>query len=143
MFKIEQFYDFYWSDRSVTVTFYISFNGQAFPDNQWTDFAVIVLNWWLSEIQNSLNQDNARFSLTFMDGPYYVDCSKHGSMVHMDFIEEKREKKILGECDIEAKELLAEVARASSKILETFRHHIFRKPIGFVELKRTYRSLGL
>ena len=43
MFKILFLDDFYYADETADVTFYLDINGQSFPGDQWTDFAIIVL----------------------------------------------------------------------------------------------------
>jgi len=45
----------------------------AFPSDDWSDFVVVILTWWLDKIP-ALRQHNSGsiHELQFMDGPYYI-----------------------------------------------------------------------
>src|SRR5437762_807203 len=55
-----------------------------FPNTSWTDFAVIILHWWLEAITRSGLQTSTD-RLAFMDGPYEFDLHKLGGEFEMRF----------------------------------------------------------
>lgn len=60
----------------VSTIFYIDYDGQFFPDNQWTDFTDSVLSMWTYNLIENLHKHKAKFTLPFMDGPYRMDVVK-------------------------------------------------------------------
>jgi|LSQX01.1.fsa_nt_gb hypothetical protein len=48
----------------------------AFPSDDWSDFVVVILTWWLNTIP-ALRQHNSAsiHELQFMDGPYYIQMT--------------------------------------------------------------------
>jgi hypothetical protein len=52
---------------------YISIGDFSFPESKWTDFPVIILNWWTEQLIDQI-QGKVSASYLFMDGPYYFDC---------------------------------------------------------------------
>ena len=141
MFKIVFVDDFYYADDTVDTIFYLSFNDVFFPSNQWTDFAIIVLNWWISAIIENYKKKNAKFKLFFMDGPYYVECLKHGSVVHLSFIEEKKLKQTICEGDVEIEVLVAELISVSSEIIQAIKKHDFGELRDFNNLEKALAKL--
>jgi hypothetical protein len=51
---------------SITGRVYLQFGDRFFPERDWSDFPVVVLEWWLGSI------DSAVPVLHFMDGPFRV-----------------------------------------------------------------------
>ncbi len=143
MLKILFLDDFYYANETADVTFYLDINGISFPDSQWTDFAIIVLNWWISAILEIHQKENADFVLHFMDGPYYVNCCKHGKDVHMSCIEDKKHKTTICECDIEFNELVHELIDVSTKIIQTVERHDFAELREFDGLKKALTLLKI
>ena len=50
---------------------HVRFGDVDFPGTDWSDFAVVVLGWWLEQITDLLEQ-RARVQMKFMDGPFAV-----------------------------------------------------------------------
>jgi hypothetical protein len=90
LIKIKCFEDFEYSCKNVTVTFFLDINGNVFPNEQWTDFAIIVLSWWTKEVIENYQLEHVDFILYFMDGPYRIECSKSGTSLQMNFVEDKK-----------------------------------------------------
>ena len=64
-----------------TCTFYCLLGGSAFPDDQWTDFAATVLDWWAEELLRVSSRRQATFELRFEDGPFLLEGRKDGARV--------------------------------------------------------------
>lgn len=143
MLKILFLDDFYYENETADVTFYLDINGQSFPDGQWTDFAIIILHWWISSILEIHKNENANFVLRFMDGPYYINCYKQGKNVHMACIEDKKRKTTICECDLEFNELVHELIDVSSKIIQSAERHDFGVLRGLDDLKKSLELLKI
>ena len=78
MFEIVVGSDFQFSTISgnYTCTFYCRNDEISFPDDEWTDFALHVLDGWLNELQMISTQKEANFRLWFEDGPFWIECTK-------------------------------------------------------------------
>ena len=48
-----------------------------FPEAGWTDFPVVILGWWLDQIEGVLRRSSAEATCSFMDGPFEfrITCS--------------------------------------------------------------------
>ena len=117
MFKIVFLDDFYYANETADVTFYLDIKGQSFPDGQWTDFAVIVMHWWITNILEVYINEDANFVLPFMDGPYYVNCRRRGRNVSVACIKDKRRKTTVCECDLAFSELVHGLIDVASNII--------------------------
>lgn len=53
-----------------TCTFYCLLGGAAFPDDQWTDFAATVLDWWAEELLRVSGRKQATFELALRGRPF-------------------------------------------------------------------------
>jgi hypothetical protein len=49
----------------------------AYPDAAWSDFPVILLNWWIDAYLELAISDIDEVKWSFMDGPYGVILSKN------------------------------------------------------------------
>jgi len=63
------------SEYNITGQIFISSLGYNFPEKKWDDFVVIILNWWLKNVRNYLNNETDECVLNFMDGPYCINLS--------------------------------------------------------------------
>lgn len=49
--------------------------GFSFPESDWNDFILIILNWWSLELIKMLTDEKIKGEFSFMDGPYIVEVS--------------------------------------------------------------------
>ena len=141
MFKILFSDDFYYANKTADVTFYVEIDGRPFPDKEWTDFAIVVLSWWISAILKNHQKESVDFVLNFMDGPYYINCHKEGRNVHMECIEDKKRTTTICECDVEFSELITELTEASSKMIQLVEKHGLEKMRDFAQLKKVTKQI--
>ena len=65
------------SSGSITGVIFFRMLGKPFPADDWSDFPIVLLGWWLEALASLyLGQD--RCELEFMDGPYAVFVSRNG-----------------------------------------------------------------
>ncbi|MDF2611232.1 MAG: hypothetical protein K0R92_2706 [Lachnospiraceae bacterium] len=141
MFKICFLDDFYYDFGTIDTTFYVNVDGIDFPDGQWTDYTISVLYMWISNILDSYKNKNAKFVLYFMDGPYYINCSKQESEIHMAFIEDKKCKTTICECNENIDIIINELHDASYKIIQAAEKHDLGKLRDLNNLKRSLELL--
>jgi hypothetical protein len=57
------------SNKTTTGRLFVQVDDYCFPERDWDDFVVVVLNWWVS---NALSLDGAVIEVdnSFMDGPF-------------------------------------------------------------------------
>lgn len=97
---------------------YIQTNkGTFFPDEQWEDFCLYMLNGWLADLIASKMLQKANFSLCFMDGPYCLLCQKEGSGVTIQGMKEEAASPLFTE-RMEYDALLKLVYDAGHMVLE-------------------------
>ena len=62
---------------SATVPFCVCVGDKFFPSKDWEDFYISIIIDWISIIYENTNKNTADFRLDFMDGPYYLLCTKN------------------------------------------------------------------
>lgn len=74
---------------AITGVIYFEFErGQQFPGEGWSDFVVVVLNWWFDAL-NELAQGELTTDFRFMDGPFWVTANKCGKGVSLRGVEDR------------------------------------------------------
>ena len=52
----------------------------VFPEAGWIDFPVVILGWWLREIEGLLRASSIEATCSFMDGPFEFILKKSGEL---------------------------------------------------------------
>lgn len=61
--------------RLVSGPIWLEMDGQLFPNDEWYDFPVVILGWWLNNMRPLVLNQATRCQCPFMDGPYRFDIS--------------------------------------------------------------------
>jgi len=78
-------------NKLITGIIYFDFGRCQFPENDWNDFIVIILNWWLSALTRIALGVSDSENLQFMDGPLFVKVKKmDADMCNIECINESR-----------------------------------------------------
>lgn len=133
--------DYLYSEGALDTIFYVSYNDLCFPDNQWTDFIVPVLHMWCSVIIKNYNISENIFSLPFMDGPFYINCIKKAEMIHMEFVDNRQKKTIVGACDVNIADFKEELIRVSIETTERVNKLGFGEIRDLIELQAAIENL--
>ena len=64
------------SSESITSLNYFKIKDKVFPDENWYDFVIVILNFWLSEIIKMRQKNKRKGKFYFMDGPAYFTIEK-------------------------------------------------------------------
>jgi hypothetical protein len=76
---------------SVTGVVYFEFSpDQQFPVVGWSDFVVVVANWWRAELEK-LIEGQAEVDFRFMDGPYWITAISQGTFLLFHCTENRRD----------------------------------------------------
>ena len=69
---------FVYEDTSpiVDTVFYVLADGQAFPDDQWTDFVYPVISMWTETMLRNNSREYSKYSLPFEDGPFWLEVEQ-------------------------------------------------------------------
>jgi len=62
--------------RISTGEIYFQFEEFSFPERQWNDFIDVILNWWIIEIIDFIQNHKTNCSLMFMDGPFHIEITR-------------------------------------------------------------------
>lgn len=104
---------------SITGRLALRVSERWFPEEHWNDFPVVVLSWWLSEIDGLSTGNGARFD--FMDGPFAVQAvvDELGNAV-LDFL---RDDEFLGEARVAVSALVDSIFAAAHETLAGCEQH--------------------
>ena len=58
---------------ALTGALYLKLGDRCFPNAVWSDFVVVVLEWWCSALQRLHQGELGPIAVPFMDGPYRVE----------------------------------------------------------------------
>lgn len=61
---------FAFNGRSITGQIYLRTDETCFPCEGWSDFPVVVLDWWMRELTGDAVTGRHCIRCSFMDGPY-------------------------------------------------------------------------
>lgn len=56
-----------------------------FPHRDWTDFVVVVLDWWAAAVARVLLRGSEIVEVRFMEGPYAVEISTSADLRNINF----------------------------------------------------------
>lgn len=80
---------------TVDTTFFIVYKNKAFPFEQWTDFTFPILEEWKCDMLNYKESSNAKFTLYFHDGPFWLEVFKDDKMeLKIDCVNDRYKRRI-------------------------------------------------
>lgn len=74
---IEKNFDSLYKGENITGEIFFTVKDEIFhfPEKNWNDFVVILLEWWLDALIK-LKSNYSSVTLNFMDGPFFVTVAK-------------------------------------------------------------------
>lgn len=70
---------------SITGVLFVSTGAEAFPEEAWRDFPVVVLGWWIRARQQLTTNGTGIF--LFMDGPYEFRARRAEALINVELVE--------------------------------------------------------
>ena len=80
--------------RTIDTGFYVTCDGVAFPDEEWTDDALSIISMWIEDVVRHKGYKKCSYVLYFMDGPYWIEVQQVGEELILRGIEDKKDKEI-------------------------------------------------
>lgn len=59
---------------TITGVIYVSIDGKIFPEKGWNDLIIVILNFWIDEL-NNMTAKHSKGEFLFMDGPFRFKLS--------------------------------------------------------------------
>ena len=98
----------------ITGELSLKFGETWFPERQWNDFPVVVLEWWLVALRD-LRKGAAE--LRFMDGPFLVKTSLQRQQIcKLEGIEDGQARQIDVESEVSVRRVYESIIRAAQLI---------------------------
>jgi len=60
----------------ITCQVWIEVSGTSFPEESWSDFAVVILGWWIEGALRLVLEDSQSESFPFMDGAFSFELAR-------------------------------------------------------------------
>lgn len=61
---------------SITGEIFFEIGSEVFPENNWSDFIIVVLSSWLKAIKHFSETKSTGFEMIFMDGPLAINVTR-------------------------------------------------------------------
>ncbi len=119
---------------------YLKFGETTFPDSGWTDFIIIIFDWWINEFLSQLSgEENGKYE--FMDGPFFFEISiDKGDIILTGFERRVTSKKKIIQFNIEIKEFLSTLKIACNEILR-FCHKMKYSSPDVKKLEKSFKQI--
>jgi len=106
--------------RLVSGPIWMEAGAESFPGTGWTDFPVVILGFWLTNIQPVAEQTAKNCRLPFMDGPYsgVVEASSTNVWTLMFLERGPQRENILFTTKIDAGVFLEQIVAAAETVVE-------------------------
>lgn len=103
---------------AITGSVFIRVGALCFPEEGWSDFAVVILGWWVEALRGLEPRHGAVVDLQFMDGPYWVRVAVVGpGVLRAECIENRRAEVVVHSDSVPANVLFDAVTDAAELLL--------------------------
>ena len=107
---------------SITGLIFLRSPNGAFPEEQWSDFSVVILAWWIAGLTEVVDKRTHSFEGMFMDGPYAFRVESNDGRTGQIAWGKRGEETAVGTVDvptllrsaIDAGKLVSEVCRVQN-----------------------------
>jgi hypothetical protein len=103
------------SRGSITAVIYYDFgDGRQFPEEDWNDFVVVILNWWIEAMEQAAAEP---VKLYFMDGPFWMTAVPEGEdSLRLSCVEDRRGAGTLFEVVVKQSDLRRELMTVARSV---------------------------
>ena len=107
-------------DKLITGQIWIDLNDSEFPSKYWSEFPIIILNWWLENLILLTNNNQTSCMCNFMDGPYSFEVIvESDSKWKIYFMKsDSKEDFCQFQMYLQPQELLGEILESEKNIIE-------------------------
>lgn len=128
---------------TIAGIFYVEINGLCFPEQDWSDFPVILLKWWIESLYRLKYEKSVE--LAFMDGPYYINATKiSDEIVEVTGFERKEKDVPVFIEQILIRQLQQTIYRNANKVYQAAVNYGWQLDVNVDELKSSmnkYRNM--
>ena len=119
-FKVRIDPDAFEKRRLVSGPIWMEAGARSFPGAGWTDFPVVILGFWLTNIQPLVERRQKKCVLPFMDGPYSgrIEVSSPNEWTLMFTERSPQRENIVFTTKIDAGLCLEEFSKAAKTVVE-------------------------
>ena len=105
------------NEDASTLLFEIAweFDGLYYPEENWTDFACVIIGWWVSTVVKIMEGED-KASFVFMDGPYSIEVRYNREAREVEIMP----KGIRNTWKTDIRELIEALAQAVNAVYQTF-----------------------
>lgn len=108
--------------RLVSGPVWLKGDQKEFPTQGWNDFPVIILGWWLEEIERLVEMKGGKAECSFMDGPYKFEVDAGPGSWFITFITRRRNGvERLPQKEVSPKVVVSEILKASRIVADVCR----------------------
>ena len=99
----------------------------SFPGEDWSDFPVVILSWWLAQLREYSFTGEA--TLEFMDGPFEIRLIRYGSAATLQLVEKRvSSERLIHSCKADVPVVNSAIRGAALAVLEYCRSHGWSSP---------------
>lgn len=103
---------------SITGIILIEYEDFKFPEDRWSDFPVVICDWWCIELMQLMDGETNRARLQFMDGEFHVELENEPNrFCHISFIDDRGSGRCVHEGDCSVYDIANAIAHAGSQLL--------------------------
>jgi hypothetical protein len=77
------------NNGAITGVIYVSVDGKMFPEKGWNDLIIVILNFWIDEL-NNMTEKHSGGEFFFMDGPFRFKLSTTKTDSHFEGFDGKK-----------------------------------------------------
>jgi hypothetical protein len=102
---------------SITGVIYYDFGaGRQFPETDWDDFPVVILNWWIEALEQ-VGEGSESVKFCFMDGPFWMTAVPEGEdNLLLSCVEDRRDVGIRFEVLVHQGDLRRELMKVARSV---------------------------
>ncbi len=113
------------SSGTISGTIWIEAESRGFPESQWSDLVLGVLNMWLGNMDNFITKNLEQERLLFMDGPFEIRIlRKDKQLLLLSFVKNDTNEE-WGTCEVSLSAFIDALLKASAVAVETCRKKDF------------------
>ena len=108
----------------VTAGIWLVTGDTEFPMVGWSDFAVVILGWWMAALLRLLRNESRTERVHFMDGPYAVEISRTAlGTLHFRMLAGRSGGHQVATGEAEIRKFICELTAQSQKLLDECKVH--------------------
>ncbi len=113
-------------ESNITGVISLQVGDVYFPEQDWNDFPVIVLGWWLTELLRLWHGELKAaegVQCLFMDGDFYYTVSARGERWLIECVDGRPDGEVVAEAEVDRTEFMKQIINSATQTLNACRAH--------------------